>query len=102
MSSGLQKLFPVLRDPGIILTKIITHRNRMKFLDKLSYRPLIFFTILLGLVPFVPVPHLFEKLDMLRNGTLSKPIDILDLLFHCAPQVLLSMKMYRDRSKSDN
>jgi hypothetical protein len=74
----------------------------MKFLDKLSYRPLIFFTIILGLVPFVPVPHLFKKLDMLRNGTLTEPIDIFDLLFHCLPQILLSMKMYRDRRKKDN
>jgi hypothetical protein len=36
-----------------------------------------------------------EKLAMLFNGTLSKPIDIFDLLLHGTPWVLLAIKLIR-------
>ena len=51
--------------------------------------------LLLGLAPFVPEPHLWEKLKMLANGNLSKPIDIFDLLLHGTPVVLLLLKLIR-------
>jgi hypothetical protein len=50
----------------------------------------------LGLAPFVPEPHLWEKLKMLAAGELQRPIDIFDLMFHGAPWVLLAIKLYRD------
>uniref|UniRef100_UPI0025E45629 RND transporter n=1 Tax=Thiocapsa sp. TaxID=2024551 RepID=UPI0025E45629 len=49
----------------------------------------------LGLSPFVPEPHLWEKLKMLADGTLVKPIDIFDLLLHATPWVLLILKLSR-------
>jgi hypothetical protein len=51
--------------------------------------------ILLGLAPFVPEPHLWEKLKMLAAGTLQRPIDIFDLLMHGLPVVLLVIKLIR-------
>ncbi len=46
----------------------------------------------LGLAPFVPEPHIWEKLKMLADGTLVRPIDILDLAFHSVPWLLLIAK----------
>ena len=60
--------------------------------------PLVLFVILaltLGLAPFVPEPHIWEKLKMLAAGTLTRPIDIFDLVMHAAPFVLLGLKLYR-------
>jgi hypothetical protein len=51
--------------------------------------------ILLGLAPFVPEPHLWQKLKMLAAGTLQRPIDIFDLLMHGLPVVLLVIKLIR-------
>lgn len=67
----------------------------MKWLDKIPFSTLIIITILLGLAPFSPQPHLVEKLLMLFDGALSKPIDIFDLVLHGAPLVLLIIKTVR-------
>ena len=69
----------------------------MKFLDKISYRYLVIFAILLGLAPFQPEPHLSEKFKMLLDNSLSKPIDIFDFLFHLAPVILLLLKLLREK-----
>ncbi len=45
----------------------------------------------LGLAPFSP-PHIVEKLGMLFEGRLVKPIDWFDLLLHSAPWVGLLLK----------
>jgi len=47
----------------------------------------------MALAPFVPEPHLWEKLKMLAAGTLVRPIDIFDLFLHGAPLVLLALKL---------
>jgi hypothetical protein len=52
--------------------------------------------IILGLAPFYPVPHLFEKLDMLIQGELSRPIDIFDLFWHSWPLILIGFKAFFD------
>lgn len=49
---------------------------------------------MIGLAPFSPEPHLVEKIRMLIQGTLKRPIDIFDLFFHSAPLVLLVVKTY--------
>lgn len=67
----------------------------MKWLDKIPFPTLIIIAVLLGLAPFVPQPHLLEKLQMLFAGTLSKPIDIFDLFLHGTPLVLLAIKTVR-------
>lgn len=67
----------------------------MAFLDKIPLMFLVVGAILLGLAPFFPEPHLVEKTRMLMNGTLSKPIDIADLIMHATLPVLLIMKLIR-------
>jgi membrane protein required for beta-lactamase induction len=39
--------------------------------------------------------HLWEKLQMLFAGALTRPIDIFDLFLHGAPVVLLGWKLLR-------
>jgi hypothetical protein len=43
----------------------------------------------LGLAPFVPVPHVAEKLGMLARGQLVRPIDWFDLVLHGSPWAVL-------------
>jgi len=62
------------------------------FLQKIPYQPLIIAAIILGLAPFSPAPHLFEKMQMLVHGSLTRPIDLFDLLFHLSPSLLLLLK----------
>ncbi|MBT8329741.1 MAG: RND transporter [Desulfofustis sp.] len=54
---------------------------------------LVVLCLTLGLAPFVPEPHIWEKLKMLAAGSLSKPIDIFDLLLHALPFVLLALRL---------
>jgi hypothetical protein len=61
-----------------------------------SYTTLIILVILLGFAPFYPRPHIVEKLGMLFNGNLKRPIDIFDLFWHSWPFVLLAYKLIKD------
>ena len=70
----------------------------MKWLDDIPYVILIGFAALMIMLPFQPQPHLIEKLGMLSDGTLSKPIDIFDLLWHLLPATLLLIKFLRSFS----
>ena len=70
----------------------------MKWLDKIPLTTLLIITLLLGLAPFSPEPHLWEKLKMLTAGELVKPIDIFDLFLHGTPAVLLVLKLIRMRT----
>lgn len=67
----------------------------MAWLDKLPLGVLVLACLVLGLAPFMPEPHLWQKLKMLAGGTLSAPIDIFDLFLHGAPWALLLLKLYR-------
>jgi hypothetical protein len=74
----------------------------MQFFDNIPLSVLIVLCLLLGLAPFVPEPHIVEKLRMLSQGTLRKPIDIFDLLYHAAPFILLVFKFIRLKSGGTN
>ncbi len=65
------------------------------FLDKIPYSILIIAAIFLLLAPFRPMPHVVEKLIMLKNGTLTRPIDIFDLFYHLTPSILLALKILK-------
>lgn len=65
----------------------------MNWLERMSWPPLIAVAILLGLAPFAPEPHLWQKLRMLAAGELSRPIDIFDLVLHGTPAVLVLVKL---------
>lgn len=72
----------------------------MKWLDKIPLSTLLIAALFLGLAPFVPEPHLWQKLKMLTAGTLTKPVDIFDLLLHGVPLIVLGLKVYRQLSLS--
>ncbi len=57
----------------------------LKILDKIPYPLLIVFAILMLALPIRPMPHVAEKIIMLINGTLTRPIDVFDLIFHFVP-----------------
>ncbi|MDX1335127.1 MAG: RND transporter [Gammaproteobacteria bacterium] len=66
--------------------------------------PLALFILLaltLGLAPFAPEPHIVEKLRMLADGSLSRPIDIFDLVLHGTPWVLLVTKVIMQTKSKD-
>jgi hypothetical protein len=67
----------------------------MKWLDRIPLSALVILALGLGLAPFAPEPHLWQKLKMLFAGSLSRPIDIFDLLMHGAPVVLLVIRLGR-------
>lgn len=67
----------------------------MRWLDNLPWWPLVAGAVLLGGAPFVPEPHLFEKLTMLAWGSLHRPIDIFDLVLHASLPLLLAVKLVR-------
>jgi hypothetical protein len=67
----------------------------MAWLDDLPLSLLILACLLLGLAPFLPEPHIWEKLKMLAAGSLNRPLDIFDLLLHASPFVLLALKLIR-------
>ena len=70
-------------------------------LDKIPYSILIIAAIFLLLAPFHPMPHVVEKLSMLKSGTLKKPIDIFDLFFHLAPSIVLALKIIKGVLEKD-
>lgn len=68
-----------------------------RFLAQIDYSILIIAALLIGLSPFVPEPHLVEKLRMLFQGTLTRPLDIFDLFFHLLPTMVLGIKLGLER-----
>lgn len=71
----------------------------MRWLDKISWTIVLLASATLGLAPFTPEPHLWEKLKMLFAGELVKGIDWFDLGLHGAPFVLLVLKVVRESAK---
>ncbi len=71
----------------------------MHRLDALSWTMIGILCATLGLAPFVPEPHILEKLKMLAAGDLVRPLDIFDLAFHALPWLLAGLKGLRERSK---
>lgn len=67
----------------------------LKILDKIPLSFLLIIGVLLGLAPMQPEPHLVEKLRMLSQGVLTKPIDIFDLFLHASAPLLLLAKIIR-------
>ena len=65
------------------------------WLDNLPLWAAVAAALTLGLAPFVPEPHIVEKLRMLSQGTLRRPLDIFDLALHAAPWLVLIAKLAR-------
>ncbi len=67
----------------------------MRWLDRFPLWLLTALALWLAVAPILPEPPLVQKLRMLTEGTLSRPLDIFDLLLHSAPLVLLAMRLWR-------
>ena len=68
-------------------------------LDKIPYSILIVAAVFMLLAPFRPMPHVLEKLIMLKNGLLTRPIDIFDLFYHLLPTLILLLKIFSRQAK---
>ncbi len=54
---------------------------------------LIIAALLLGSLPVTPEPHLFEKMRMLMDGSLVKPVDMFDLFWHSWPILWIVLRL---------
>lgn len=67
----------------------------MNWLDKFPLLVLVALAAWMAVAPLTPEPHLIEKLRMLSQGSLTKPLDMFDLCLHAAPLVLLTVRLWR-------
>lgn len=68
----------------------------MAWLDRIPFKWLLVIALWLGVAPIVPEPHLIEKIRLLAQGRLQRPIDIFDLCLHTGPLMLLALRLWRD------
>ena len=69
----------------------------MHYIDRIPFPLLIVITVFMLGAPFVPEPHLVEKMRMLADGTLTRPLDVFDVFWHLLPASLLVVKLVRSR-----
>lgn len=74
----------------------------MNVLNSIPLSVVVVLCLTLGLAPFIPEPHVWEKLKMLSSGALVKPVDIFDLLMHVFPFVLLGLKLILPQKSRDS
>ena len=67
----------------------------LRLLDRLPWTWLLLLTAWLAIAPITPEPHLIEKLRMLSEGALVRPLDIFDLAMHATPVLLVALKLWR-------
>lgn len=67
----------------------------MRWIDRIPLYLLMLVAFWMIVAPISPEPHLLEKVRMLSQGTLQRPVDIFDLLYHLAPTALLILKSWR-------
>lgn len=71
-------------------------------LSQLPFSILIAAAVLMLGAPFVPEPHLLEKARMALNGTLTRPADLFDVVWHLLPTALLVWKTMLWRRERSN
>ena len=72
-----------------------SQNTKINWLDRIPLLLLAVLAIYMAIAPIQPEPHLVEKIRMLSQGTLTRPIDIFDLLMHATPLVLLVLRLWR-------
>ncbi len=65
-----------------------------RLLDRIPLGLLTLLALWMAVAPIAPQPHLWEKLQMLAAGSLTRPLDIFDLILHATPLTLLLAKLY--------
>jgi len=68
----------------------------MAWIDRIPMAWLVAIAGWLAVAPVVPEPHLIEKLRLLAQGTLTRPLDIFDLALHSVPLIVLGLRLWRD------
>jgi hypothetical protein len=71
----------------------------LAWLDQVPLLVLLLMALTLGLAPFQPEPHLLQKLRLLVQGELVKPIDVFDLCLHATPWLLLGLRVSRQQRR---
>jgi hypothetical protein len=51
--------------------------------------------------PMGPEPHVIQKVRWLMEGSLYKPLDVFDLVFHLSPTLLVIAKLVVTRLPTD-
>ena len=69
----------------------------MSWIDRLPLPWVVVVAAWMAVAPITPEPHLIEKLRMLFEGHLTRPLDVFDLVFHLAPLGLVVLKLWRSR-----
>ena len=67
----------------------------MQFIDRIPFPLIIILALFMIGAPFVPEPHLLQKMRMLSEGNLTKPLDIFDVFWHLLPTIILIIKLVR-------
>jgi hypothetical protein len=67
----------------------------MQMIDRIPLVGLVVLALWMAAAPITPEPHLIEKLRMLAQGSLSRPLDIFDLLMHATPLGVLVIRLWR-------
>ncbi len=75
-------------------------KRLLGWIDRLPLLWVAMIAAWLAVAPVQPEPHLIEKLRMLSQGTLVRPLDVFDLLMHAAPLFVLATKLWRARKKT--
>lgn len=65
------------------------------WLDRIPLWFLVIVAFYMLLAPFSPMPHVLEKIIMLKDGVLTRPLDMFDLVFHLIPVTLLVIRLVR-------
>ena len=71
----------------------------LKLIDRIPVSLLLALAVIMLLAPVTPVPHVWEKLVMLLQGELRRPLDVFDLIYHLLPTVLLIVRLIRLRRR---
>jgi len=72
----------------------------LRWLDRLPWIWLLPVAAWLAIAPITPESHLVEKLRVLGQGALVRPLDIFDLAMHGTPLRLVALKLWRQRRAS--
>ena len=71
----------------------------LKWLDRFPLVWLAVLAVWMLIAPLSPEPHVVEKIRLLGQGQLKRPLDIFDLLMHSTPMVLLLIRLVRLKRK---
>jgi hypothetical protein len=64
-------------------------------LDRLPWIWLLLLAVWMAIAPITPEPHLVEKLRLLVQGALVRPVDLFDFVMHATPLLLVALKLWR-------